>query len=198
MCGIAGIFDASKPPQISDLKPMVNIQRHRGPNADGFLVDGPVALGMRRLSIIDLEGGDQPIFNEDRSLAIVFNGEIFNYVELREELLSRGHRFSTRSDTEVLLHLYEDEGPAFLNRLNGMFSFALWDSRSRSVLLARDRMGVKPLYWARSGERWFFASELKALLTQRYIDTDLNLDALADYLRLGYVPRDASPYSKVN
>jgi len=197
MCGIAGIFDASVRPQVSDLKPMVDIQSHRGPNADGTLVDGPVALGMRRLSIIDLEGGQQPIFNEDRSIAVVFNGEIYNYLELREELAARGHRFSTRSDTEVLVHLYEDEGDGFLSKLNGMFAFAIWDSRTRSVLLARDRMGVKPLYWSRSGKRWFFASELKALLTQTAVDTGLDLDSLADYLRLGYIPREATPYARV-
>src|SRR5271156_4094487 len=107
MCGIAGIFDFRTPPRLEDLKPMVDIQSHRGPDADGFLVDGPLAMGMRRLSIIDLAGGDQPIYNEDKSIAVVFNGEIYNYVELREDLQKRGHRFATNSDTEVLVHLYE-------------------------------------------------------------------------------------------
>jgi len=176
---------------------MVDIQSHRGPDADGFLVDGPVAMGMRRLSIIDLAGGDQPIFNEDRSLAVVMNGELFNYVELREWLHQRGHRFSTKSDTEVLLHLYEEHGPALLPKLNGMFAFALWDSRSRSLLLARDRMGVKPLYYARAGSRWFFASELKCILTQKEVDTEFDPDALADFLRLSYIPREATPYLHV-
>src|ERR1700722_19124286 len=136
MCGIAGIFDLNRAHRLEEFKPMVDIQSHRGPDADGFLVDGPLAMGMRRLSIIDLAGGDQPIFNEDRSLAVVMNGELFNYVELREWLGQRGHRFSTKSDTEVLLHLYEEHGPALLPKLNGMFAFALWDSRSQSVLLA--------------------------------------------------------------
>jgi len=182
---------------LEDVKPMVDIQSHRGPDADGFLVDGPIAMGMRRLSIIDLAGGDQPIFSEDGSLGVVMNGEIFNYVELRDWLVQQGHKFSSKSDTEVLVHLYEEHGPALLPKLNGMFAFALWNRKSRSVLLARDRMGVKPLYFARIGSRWLFGSELKALLTQRELDTDLDLDALADYLRLGYIPREATPYVQV-
>lgn len=130
MCGIAGIFDAQRPPLGSELARMVQIQRHRGPDADGTLVAGPVALGMRRLSIIDVGGSNQPIFNEDGTIAIVFNGEIFNYVELRRELLKRGHQLKTSGDTETLVHLYEDYGPDFVSRLNGMFAFALWDSKT--------------------------------------------------------------------
>ena len=194
MCGIAGIFDLRTPPRLEDLKPMVDIQSHRGPDADGFLVDGPVALGMRRLSIIDLAGGDQPIFNEDRSVSVVMNGELFNYVELRNWLCNKGHKFSTKSDTEVLVHSYEEHGPELLPKLNGMFAFALWDKKSRSLLLARDRMGVKPLYYARVGSRWLFASELKALLTQDGLNTELDLDSIADFLRLSYIPREATPY----
>jgi asparagine synthase (glutamine-hydrolysing) len=197
MCGIAGIFDLRRFPRLEDLKPMVDIQSHRGPDADGFLVDGPLAMGMRRLSIIDLAGGDQPIYNEDGSLGVVMNGEIFNYVELRQWLVGRGHQFSTKSDTEVLVHLYEEHGPALLPKLNGMFAFALWNRRSRSLLLARDRMGVKPLYYAQIGSRWLFASELKSLLTQHELDSSLDLDAIADYLRLSYIPREATPYLKV-
>jgi len=176
---------------------MVDILRHRGPDADGMMECGPLAMGMRRLSIIDLAGGDQPIYNEDKSIAVVFNGEIYNYLELREHLQQRGHRFATKSDTEVLVHLYEEEGANFLPRLNGMFAFALWDSCAQKLLLARDRMGVKPLYYARAGGRWFFGSELKALLTQKEVDTDLDLEALANYLRLGYIPREATPYRGV-
>lgn len=194
MCGIAGIFDLYRPPQLADLKPMVDIQAHRGPDADGFLVDGPLAMGMRRLSIIDLAGGDQPIFSEDKSLSVVMNGEIFNYVELRESLIAQGHVFSSKSDTEVLVHLYEEHGPAMLSKLNGMFAFALWNRQSRSLLLARDRMGVKPLYYARIGSRWLFGSELKALLTQGELNTALDLDSIADFLRLSYIPREATPY----
>lgn len=197
MCAIAGIFDAKQPPQMAELKPMVNIQRHRGPDADGFLVRGPIAMGMRRLSIIDLKSGDQPIFNEDSSLVVVFNGEIYNYLELRKPLVRNKHRFSTKTDTEVLVHLYEEHGPGMLEKLNGMFALALWNDRTKTLLLARDRLGVKPLYYARIGSRWLFASELKALLTHKGVDTAFDMDAITDYLRLGYVPRDATPYRGV-
>ncbi len=197
MCGIAGILDFDRHPSAADVAPMVSILRHRGPDADGFLVDGPVAMGMRRLSIIDLARGDQPIYNEDRSVGVVFNGEIYNYLELRESLLARGHRLTTNGDTETLVHLYEDSGPAFLSRLNGMFAFALWDSKRKVLLLARDRMGVKPLYYAHVGSRWIFASELKALLTQPELPRDLEADALADYLRFSYIPGEATPYRAV-
>ncbi len=173
---------------------MVDIQSHRGPDADGFFVDGPLAMGMRRLSIIDVAGGDQPIFSEDRSVSVVMNGELFNYVELRQILVQKGHRFATKSDTEILVHMFEEHGAALLPKLNGMFAFALWDKKSRSLLLARDRMGVKPLYYARIGTRWLFASELKSLLTQKHLNTEFDLDALADFLRLGYIPREATPY----
>ena len=197
MCGIAGIFDTRRAPLLDDLQPMMDIQAHRGPDADGFLVDGPLAMGMRRLSIIDLAGGNQPIFSEDNSLSVVMNGEIYNYLELRDRLIDQGHQFRTKSDTEVLVHLYEEHGPALLPKLNGMFAFALWNRVSSSLLIARDRMGVKPLYYAQMGSRWLFASELKALLTCRELDTQLDLDAIADYLRLGYIPREATPYLRV-
>jgi asparagine synthase (glutamine-hydrolysing) len=197
MCGIAGILDFDRHPSHEDVTPMVSILRHRGPDADGFLVDGPLAMGMRRLSIIDLARGDQPIFNEDRTVGVVFNGEIYNYLELRKHLAAKGHRLATNGDTEVLVHLYEDSGPAFLSRLNGMFGFALWDSKRRSLLLVRDRMGVKPLYYARVGSRWLFASELKALLTQPEVERDLEADALADYLRFSYIPGEATPYRAI-
>ena len=197
MCGIAGIYDPLRPPGLGELMPMIDIQRHRGPNGQGSLVDGPVAMGMRRLAIIDIAGGDQPIFNEDRSVAVVFNGEIYNYVELRAMLERAGHRFQTHSDTEVLVHLYEEYGTGLFPYLNGMFAIALWDRKRSSVLLGRDRMGVKPLYYARVDTRWLFASELKCLLTQPGLDTELELEACADYLRLGYIPRDATPYQGV-
>ena len=197
MCGIAGIYDSIRAPTAAELQPMVSILNHRGPDAAGILVDRPLAMGMRRLSIIDVMGGDQPVRNEDQSVAVIFNGEIYNYVELRQSLLATGHRFRTKSDTEVLVHLFEDLGPGLLPHLNGMFAFALWDARRQRLFLARDRMGVKPLYYARQGSRWLFGSELKALLTQPALDTTLDHDALADYLRLGYVPRDATPYRAV-
>jgi asparagine synthase (glutamine-hydrolysing) len=194
MCGIAGILDFGRPPLLAELKPMVRIQRHRGPDDVGFLVDGSVAMGMARLSIIDLPGGKQPITNEDGSIVVVLNGEIYNYIELRDWLVERGHRFSTQSDTEVLVHLYEEHGTDMLSKLNGMFAFSIWDKRKRSLFIARDRMGIKPLYYAQVGSRWLFASELKALQTQREFSSELDLDAIADFLRLSYIPREATPY----
>ena len=173
---------------------MVDIQRHRGPDDVGFFVDNHVALGMARLSIIDLPRGKQPITNEDGSIVVVLNGEIYNFIELRDWLQSRGHRFSTKSDTEVLTHLYEEHGTDMLPKLNGMFAFAIWDKRKRSLFVARDRMGVKPLYYSQNGSRWMFASELKALSTQPGFNTTLDLDAIADFLRLSYIPREATPY----
>src|SRR5689334_13180555 len=143
MCGIAGMFDRSGRTRAAerDLRQMLAMLRHRGPDEFGILLDGDAGLGSARLSIIDLTGGSQPIPNEDESLWIVFNGEIFNYLELRPELEARGHRFSTMTDTEVLLHLYEEYGPQCLSRLNGQFAFAIWDCRNQALFLARDRLG---------------------------------------------------------
>lgn len=197
MCGIAGILDFENHPRRDELAPMIAMQRHRGPDGEGTLVDGPVAMGMRRLSIIDLAGGQQPIFNEDGSIAVVFNGEIYNYVELREDLLANGHQFRTHSDTEVLVHLYEQYGCDMLPKLNGMFDFAVWDATARRLLIARDRMGVKPLYYAQAGSRWLFATELKVFTSQACIGSELDPDALADYLRLGYIPFEGTPYRRV-
>jgi len=170
---------------------------HRGPDSEGMYVEGRVGLGMRRLSIIDLAGGQQPIFNEDRSKVIVFNGEIYNYRELRHALISHGHVFRSQSDTETVLHLYEDEGQHCVQRLRGMFAFAIWDATTNSLLLARDRFGIKPLYLAMGPWGIAFASELKALvavgLTQRVLDWN----ALDAYFQLGYIPAPASPYTDV-
>ena len=153
---------------------MCDAIRHRGPDDEGLFVSGPVGIGMRRLSIIDLPGGHQPISNETGHLTIVFNGEIYNYAALRRELLGRGHLFKTHSDTETILHLFEEEGAECLQRLRGMFAFAIHDGRDGSLFLARDRFGVKPLYVAESEHRIAFASELKALvaagLTRRVLD----------------------------
>src|SRR5688572_19370138 len=148
MCGIAGIVRWDGRPVIEDeIRAMCGAMVHRGPDDEGVWLDGPVALGMRRLSIIDLAGSDQPVFNEDRSVAIVFNGEIYNYRELRRELLQRGHVFRTDGDTETIVHLYEDLGVHCVDRLRGMFAFAIWDMRRQRLLLARDRLGIKPLYY---------------------------------------------------
>ena len=155
-------------------------------------VDAGVAIGMRRLSIIDLHGGHQPIFNEDQSVAVVFNGEIYNYRELRARLESRGHRFQTTSDTEVIVHLYEDEGAGFADQLDGMFAIALVDRRRRKLLLARDHVGIKPLYYARVSQGFAFGSEIKALLESQWVPRRLDMDALGQYLAWEYVPGAAT------
>src|SRR2546421_5758371 len=166
MCGIAGLYAASgAPPRREQLDSMVAALHHRGPDGRGVHLAGPIGLGHARLSIIDLEGGAQPMANEDDSIWVVFNGEIFNYVELREVLLRQGHRFRTRSDTEVLVHLYEQHGDDFVLHLNGQFAIALWDGRRQRLVLARDRVGIRPLYYTRTGRRLAFASEVKALFT---------------------------------
>lgn len=197
MCGIAGIFDSVNPPEMRELEPMVRILRHRGPDSDGFMLNPRIALGMRRLSIIDLKSGDQPISNAEGSITVILNGEIYNYLELRDNLLRKGYVFQTQSDTEVLVHLYAEHGTEMLPLLNGMFAFAIWDDIAKRLFLARDRMGVKPLYYARFGSRLLFASELKSLLTCSNLARTFDMDALADYLRLGYIPREATPFRSV-
>src|SRR3954452_16248664 len=165
MCGIAGVMYADgRPVAPALLKAMGDRIAHRGPDAEGFWSAPGVGLVHRRLSIIDLSGGDQPLGNEDGSVQVVFNGEIYNYLELRGWLLGRGHRFKTNSDTEVLVHLYEEAGDALVERLRGMFTFALWDARRERLLLARDRLGIKPLYVWRDADKVLFGSEIKALL----------------------------------
>src|SRR4051812_43985672 len=157
---------------------MVDALAHRGPDGRGVRVDGPVALGNRRLAIIDLAHGEQPIANEDGSVLVVQNGEIYNYERLRDDLLAAGHRFATHCDTEVLVHAYEEWGDAFLDRLRGMFALAIWDARRRRLLVARDRFGIKPLYWRAAGGVLSFASELKALRRQPGFDGELDPAAL--------------------
>jgi asparagine synthase (glutamine-hydrolysing) len=194
MCGIAGILDAQVHPELDELDAMVQIMVHRGPDAKGVMVRGPIAMGMRRLSIIDLKSGEQPISNHDNSITVIFNGEIYNFIELRNELIKKGYIFKTSSDTEVLVHLYSEYGYEMLPHLNGMFAFAIWDAKDNSLFLARDRMGIKPLYYAQVGQRFLFASELKSILTHSGLDLSLNMNAIADYLRLGYIPREETPY----
>jgi asparagine synthase (glutamine-hydrolysing) len=188
MCGICGLvaLDGSEV-DAALLAAMSESLRHRGPDSEGSVVDGPVALAARRLSIIDLEGGDQPVGNEDGSVTVVQNGEIYNYRELRAVLERRGHRFSTQSDTEVLVHLYEEHGPAFVRELRGMFALALWDSRQRRVVLARDRFGIKPLYYGSERGLLSFASELKALPRG-----EVDLDALEAFLTFNSIPAPLS------
>jgi asparagine synthase (glutamine-hydrolysing) len=190
MCGLAGIVLADPEGRVerSLLEAMAASLAHRGPDGEGIWVGPGVGLAARRLAIIDLPGGSQPLRNEDGSLVCVYNGEIYNFASLRAELEQGGHHFRSRTDGEVLCHLYEEEGEAMLPRLRGMFAFALWDARRRRLLLARDRFGVKPLYWARLPGGLAFASELKALLTLPWVSRDLDLVSLSDYLTYLYVP----------
>jgi asparagine synthase (glutamine-hydrolysing) len=161
MCGIAGTLRLrSEPVTREEVTRMCAVLRHRGPDDEGLHVDGTVGIGMRRLSIIDLATGRQPIANEDGTVWTVFNGEIYNFPELRRELGARGHVFTTASDTEVIVHLYEEHGPGFVERLRGMFALAVWDARRRRLVLARDRLGIKPLYYAQTPEGLLFGSEL--------------------------------------
>jgi asparagine synthase (glutamine-hydrolysing) len=182
MCGIAGILSDGRGPAPSpgELDAMIARLHHRGPDGQGVHADGPIGLAHARLRIIDLEGGDQPIFNEDGSVAVVFNGEIFNYVELRARLIARGHRFRTQSDTEVLVHLYEDHGERLVDHLNGQFAFALWDRQRKRLVLARDRTGIRPLFHARHQGRFVFASEAKALLALPGMARRIDVQALAE------------------
>jgi asparagine synthase (glutamine-hydrolysing) len=199
MCGIVGIAytDAERNVDPETLGRMCAAIRHRGPDDEGSFVAGPVGLAMRRLSIIDLPGGRQPAFNENGSCAVVFNGEIYNYRELHRELEARGHRFRSSGDTETIVHLYEERGADCVHGLRGMFAFALWDARTRALFLARDRFGIKPLYYILAPWGIAFASELKALVAARLTDRELDWHALDMYFRLGYIPAPHSPFMDV-
>ena len=199
MCGISGYW-GSDPRIAAQLAASLETINHRGPNDRGTHVASDVSMGMTRLSIIDLESGSQPVYNEDRTVAVVFNGEIYNYRELRRDLISTGHRFTTQSDTEVLVHLYEEHGAQMLNSLRGMFAFAIHDSRNRLLFLARDRFGKKPLYYRAQGNGLTFASEIKALKPYgRAAGETWNVSrqAVADYLSLGVVPQPSTIYEGV-
>src|SRR5262245_39670928 len=204
MCGIAGFVESpeTRAPFGADesrtlIHRMCSVIRHRGPDDEGVLVEPGLALGMRRLSIIDLSTGHQPIHNEDRTIWIVFNGEIYNFPELRRELEAAGHRFYTSTDTEVIVHAYEQWGADAIRRLRGMFGLAIWDARSRSLLVARDRIGIKPLYYAAVNDRLYFGSELKSLLEPADVRRDLDADALDHYLSFLYTPRDGSIFKAI-
>lgn len=195
MCGIAGAVwsEASKSVERETLQRMIDVLRHRGPDGEGVYIDearlhSGVALGHRRLAIIDVAGGQQPLSNEDGSIWIVFNGEIYNFRELRQRLEASGHQFRTHSDTEAIVHLYEEEGPNFAKHLNGMFALALWDSKRQQLVLARDRLGKKPLVYRCEPGRLLFASELKSLLTVPGVPRELDPQALDEYLTYQYVP----------
>jgi asparagine synthase (glutamine-hydrolysing) len=200
MCGIHGALSLrnSWRPEPSLHRAMGTIAVHRGPDDDGFHLDGEVLIGMQRLSIIDLQGGHQPIANEDESLWMVCNGEIYNFRELRAKLMQRGHRFRTDSDSEVILHLYEEHGDEFVQRLDGMFAFALWDARRRRLLIGRDHVGIKPLYYRNDGERLLFASEAKSILAAPGVSASLSRSALRDYLKLGYAVAPNSMFEGIS
>ena len=199
MCGICGIvnFDPIELVNRSVIENMTEALAHRGPDDDGHFVEGRVGLGFRRLSIIDLSGGKQPIFNEDGSAAIIFNGEIYNYRDLAAELAAAGHTFKTRSDTETILHAYEEYGDDCVQHLRGMFGFAIWDRRKRRLLLARDRLGVKPVYYYRNHRFFAFASEIKALLEIPSIPREVDPEALDLYLSLRYVPGPRTMFKNI-
>jgi len=199
MCGICGIFPYEKSEAVDAdvLRSMLASIRHRGPDDEGAYLDADVGLGSRRLSIIDLAGGRQPLYNEDRSVVVVFNGEIYNYRELRSALQRRGHTFATASDTEVIVHLYEEAGDDCVHALRGMFGFALWDIKRKRLLLARDRLGIKPLYYADRGGRLVFGSEIKALLQHPAVEARPNVESLGLFLSLKYVPAPATMFDAI-
>src|SRR5207302_4226177 len=202
MCGITGWANLdTRVPQPDGarelLHSMCERMVHRGPDSEGLMVSGSVALGMRRLAIIDLVTGEQPAFNEDKNVAIILNGEIYNYRELRQDLEKRGHSFRSMSDTEVLPHLYEEFAEEMVKHLNGMFALALWDSNQRKLFLARDRFGEKPLYWGIFDKTLLFASEPKVMLAHPSIRPNLNLNALRQYLSFDYVPAPLSIYEGI-
>ncbi len=198
MCGICGVFDLSGKPIDRDvLAAMTETIRHRGPDGDGCFIDNEVGLGHRRLSIIDLGGGAQPIGNEDGKLQIVFNGEIYNFVELRAELEAAGHHFKTKSDTEVIVHAYEQWGPDCVKRFNGMFAFALWDGYKRELFIARDHLGIKPLYYVMIGSRLVFASEIKCLLLHPGCPREVDTGALAELFTFRYVPSPKTLFKSI-
>jgi len=202
MCGIAGWINLGQANSTihteAVLHSMCESIVHRGPNSEGIWMDDSVALGMRRLSIIDLHTGDQPVFNEDRSVIVMMNGELYNYREVRSDLEKKGHKFTTKSDTEILPHLYEEYGENLVDHLNGMYAFSLWDTRKKKLIIARDRFGEKPLYYGVFGGKLLWASEPKALLAHPAVNPEINLDALRQYLSYDYVPAPNSIYKGIS
>ena len=201
MCGICGIFN-TKGTNI-DISTDVLIRMrdalvHRGPDDAGEFVNANIGLAIRRLKIIDLETGHQPIHNEDKTIWIVFNGEIYNFLELKRELMGMGHKFYTKSDTEIIIHLYEESGKECVKKLNGMFSFAIWDSRKNELFLARDRLGQKPLYYGFIEGQFIFSSEAKSILKHPAVSKELDIESLNEYLTFEYVPAPKSIYKRIN
>lgn len=198
MCGICGLsHSTNQKPELALLEKMNAAIAHRGPDSDGFHTDAGIGLAMRRLAIIDVSGGDQPIANEDESVWIVFNGECYNYPEMRYDLERRGHRLSTKTDTECIVHFYEDEGDDCIKRLRGMFAFALWDEKKKRLLLGRDRLGKKPMYYSIQNGTIYFGSELSAVLAALPNKPEINLEAIDLYLSLQYVPDPLTAYDGI-
>ena len=199
MCGIAGIlnYDRQNGAPTDVLDRMLISILHRGPDGAGRLVDHELAMGMRRLSIIDLVDGNQPMFDCTGRYGLVFNGEIYNYRELRKDLEHRGHKLSTHSDTEVIIHLYEELGPECVHQLRGMFAFSIWDNKERELFIARDRLGIKPLYYTEKNGCFTFASEIKALLDHPAVNANLDYRSLSQYLSLKYVPSPGTMFAGI-
>ncbi len=201
MCGIAGWanLENNRAENHSEavLRSMCGRMTHRGPDSEGLWIDEKIALGMRRLSIIDLHTGEQPVYSEDKSVVVVMNGELYNFQEVRKRLEKRGHKFETNTDTEILPHLYEEYGEDLVEHLNGMFAFALWDKNKEKLLIARDRFGEKPLYYGIFDDKLIFASEPKVLLAHPLINPEINLQALREYLSFDYVPAPLSIYKNI-
>src|SRR5215210_3940023 len=198
MCGIAGKIDFEGAVDGETVVRMCQVMEHRGPDARGIHLGDGAGIGAQRLAIIDIAHGDQPVYNEDRSVVAALNGEIYNFPELRERLLAGGHTFRSHCDTEVLVHLYEEHGDEMVSHLHGMFAFAVWDERRRRLLLARDRVGKKPLFWARRGSRVWFASELRSLLQDPDLDLSVDPRAVDAYLAFQYVPHPMSIFEGVS
>ena len=199
MCGIAGLlhFDSNKRVDPSHLKRMCDLILHRGPDDEGYFTDQNFGMGMRRLSIIDIKRGHQPVSNEDNNIHVVFNGEIYNFLELRSTLEKQGHHFKANSDTEVIVHLYEKYGQDCVQYLRGMFAFALWDTKEQKLLLARDHIGKKPLFYRKDNNSFSFASGLRSLYPKGDEPREINFEALSHYLSFQYVPSPLSIYKNV-
>lgn len=199
MCGFVGFFNNSADSEENGriIRAMADKIAHRGPNQDDYFVDGDISLGFRRLSIIDLEGGSQPIYNEDETKVLVFNGEIYNYRELRDELISKGHVFRTGADSEVLLHGYEEYGAEFTKRLRGMYAYLIWDMKEKSLFGARDIFGIKPFFYYKKDDSLMFASEIKAFTANPYFEKELNRERIPEYLCFEYIPTNETLFKNV-
>ncbi|MFQ5454188.1 MAG: asparagine synthase (glutamine-hydrolyzing), partial [Candidatus Zixiibacteriota bacterium] len=201
MCGIVGVYDKNirnKYDVEKEIKMMMSCLAHRGPDESGTFVSERVALGHQRLSIIDLTTGRQPIFNEKKTMCITYNGEVYNYRELKKELIVLGHSFSTNSDTETILHAYEEWGEECVERLRGMFAFGIWDSKKQILFLARDRLGIKPLFYSFRNGKLVFASEIKSILVDSNFTRNINNEALAAYFMFSYIPSPKTVYDNIN